>query len=288
MAVFSNLEGTMKKTFILGKNGAQFSTDGVEVSVRNYQGTQLVPFNAADPVNPSNVVTLSYFNAHSGGGSGGALSGTVEPDVSLGENGDTYFQLDDVNIINIFFKDQNIWKPFKVTPPVTDSDYVTSITVQPSDFVPNGSEYSKTITAAQHGRGANLLIQVQDPGGNTVGTSITVDDIGNITITVVEVPTTYLNVKLIGETTMSTPYSALVNKSQWTNNAGVYTLSVASTVHGQEPGPLYLAIYENAVDGAVAAEPYNLVTVDSTIDSSGNVAFKSFVPFSGKVVISGK
>lgn len=288
MAVFSNLEGTMKKTFILGKNGARFSTDGTEVQVQNYQGTSLVPVSAAEPINPSHLVTLSYFNAHSGGGAGGALSGTTVPSNSLGENGDTYFQLDTDNITQIYFKDQDRWKPFKGTTPGTDSDYVTSVTAMPNEFIAQGTKFEYKLPETIHQRGIDLLVQVQDQGGNTIGTEVTLDGSGNITISVNTQPTDYLIIKLIGATTMTTPYSAFVNKADWSLSTGVYSYTVTAATHGQQAGPLYLAIYQNTVDGSTASAPFDLVTVDTIIDGTGNVTFKSYESFSGKVVISGK
>ena len=287
MAVFSNLEGTMKKTFILGKNGARFSTDGTEVVVQNYTGTDLIPVSAGEPIKPDNLVTLSYFNAHSGGSAGGALSGTTVPSVSLGNNGDMYFQVDATSIVQIFFKDQGIWKPY-ATAPVQDSDYVTTFTAQPSDFIQQDQEYVYSISAITHQRGSNLLVQVQDPTGNTVGCDIDVDISGNISIGMTSRPTQIQIVKLIGVTDMTQPYSALVNKIDWITAGDKYSFTVSATTHNQASGPLYLALYENSVDGATSSAPYSLVSLDSVIDGSGNVTFTSYVPLSGKVVISGK
>ena len=90
MAVFSNLEGTMKKTFILGKNGAKLTFAQNALNVYNYQETSLIPISAADPTDGTHLVTLAYFNSHAGGGSGNALRGTVDPDPSLGTDGDVY------------------------------------------------------------------------------------------------------------------------------------------------------------------------------------------------------
>lgn len=88
---------------------------------------------------------------------------------------------------------------------------------------------------------------------------------------------------------MTAPYSSPVNKAQWSSvSGGKYNLTIPQSVHGQEIGPLYLAIMENEVDSATSSSPYDLVTVDSSIDVAGNVTFSSYVPFSGKVVISGK
>lgn len=289
MAIFSNLEGTMKKTFILGKNGARLSTDGTEVEVQNYQGTAAVPVSAADPKKPQHLVTLAYFNAHGSGGAGGALSGTTVPDVSLGKNGDMYLQVDATDIIQIYFKDQDIWKPFKGTTPITDSDYVTQVVLAPADFISNGANYQASILETTHKRGINLLVQVQDPGGNTIGTEVTLDSMGNISVGIDEVPTTDLILKLIGTTNMTTPYDTLVNTIDWiSTGTGKFTLSIPATQHGQAIGPLYLAVYENTVPGGTSAAPYAAVTVDSAIDVNGNVTFTAYDAFSGKVVISGK
>lgn len=289
MAVFSNLEGTMKKTFILGKNGARISTeDGTELIVQNYGGTDLIPVSAADPTIPSHLVTLAYFNAHTGGGGSGVLSGTTVPDVSLGVNGDMYIQVDDTSIVQIFFKDQSIWKPFKSTPPITDSDYVTAFIVTPQDFAPTGGVQSYSLPESIHKRGADILVQIQDPDGNIVMSDVTVDVSGNITISVLDVPSTSLKINLIGATTMTTPYSSFVNKTDWVSSGDKYTLSISAATHTQASGPLYLAIYENSIDSASASAPFNLVSADSQIDMSGNVVFTTYLPFSGKVVISGK
>lgn len=292
MAVFSNLEGTMKKSFILGKNGAKLSTDGDVLQIQNYQGTRLIPISAGDPVANTHLVTLSYFNQHNNAGSGNTLRGSSIPAQSLGVDGDTYFQVDATKIIQIFIKDLGIWKPFLGGPtPGNDSDYVTAITVNASDFtlIPGTSDYTYSIPESTHQRGFDVLIQIQDPTGNSVSLQTEVDGIGNITLTSfgpLDLP--YIVVKLIGATSMTTPFSKLVNKSEWVANADKYNLSIPASEHGQEPGPLYLAIYENTVDGSTSSAPYILVAADSTIDSNGNVVFTAYSSFSGKVVISGK
>lgn len=284
MAVFSNLEGTMKKTFILGKNGVTLSTDGQQLEVLNYDGDSLVPISAADPIRPSNLVTLSYFNSHSGG----VLSGTTVPDPTLGQNGNVYYQVDATKIVQIYLKDNNIWKPFSKTTPTDDSDYVTTIPVTPDEFMSDNGVYKYSVLSNIHQRGTSLLVQVQDPGGNAIGTEVRVDGTGNIDIVINDKPSTNLNINIIGATTMTAPYSNNVDKSQWVLDAGEYRLDVPASTHGQQPGPLYLAIYENITDSPTSSEPFTAVTVDTKIDSAGNVVFVSYVPFSGKVVISGK
>lgn len=291
MAIFSNLDGTMKKSFILGKNGGRLAYDDTQsaIKVQNYQGDRLIPVSVADPVEASHAVTLGYFNTHGGGGSTNPiLSGTVEPDVSLGENGDAYFQLDATNIVQIFMKDSGVWKPFKKPAPPVDSDYVTSITIMPNDFNLTNNSYSYVLPESVHNRGAGILVQIQDSTGNIIQTDVKVDDVGNITIITNEIPSNYLIIKLIGETTMTTPYSNSINKTEWVQSGDMWTLSIPVSVHNQEAGPLYVAIYENVVDGATGNPPYSLISTDSIVDSAGNVTFKAYAPISGKVVISGK
>ena len=291
MAVFSNLEGTMKKSFIIGKNGAKLTTDGDVVQFQNYQGTRLIPISAGEPVANTHLVTLGYFNQHNTG-SGSTLRGNSIPAQSLGIDGDTYFQVDAEKIIQIYIKDLGIWKPFQGGPgPDVDSDYVTSVTVNADQFalVPGTTDYTFSLPESVHQRGSDVLIQIQDPTGNSVTLQTEVDGIGNIILTSNgELDLPYIVVKLIGATSMTTPFSKLINKSEWVANADKFDLSIPVTEHNQESGPLYLAIYENSVDGSTSQAPYDLVAVDSTIDSSGNVVFSSYAAFSGKVVISGK
>jgi len=292
MAIFSNFEGTMKPTFVLGKNGGRISyLPGEEaIAAQDYKGTKLIPISAADPVEQSHVVTLAYFNTHGGGGSGGGtiLKGTTVPDQSTGEDGNVYFQVDDTNIVDIFIKDAGVWKPFNNPVPPTDSDYVTSFIVQPNDFVSASGMYVYTLQESIHNRGAGVLVQVQDATGNSVQPEVLLDNIGNITLRVLDQPSEYYIIKLIGETTMTTPYSAPVNKAQWVLSGDMYVLTIPATTHNQAAGPLYIAIYENVVDGATSVAPYTLISTDSIIDGSGNVTFRTYAPLSGKIVISGK
>lgn len=286
MAVFSNLEGTMKKSFILGKGGARLSFDSGVLFVRNYQDTSLIPISAADPLDGTHLVTLSYFNSHSGGGSGNALRGTTDPDVSLGTDGDVYYKIDDTSILQIYIKDSGIWKPFTST---TDSEYVTTEVATPSDFTQVGSDYVYTLSAAAHGRGTDIIVQLQDTStGQVQNASIVVDSSGNITITVGQEPTSNYNIVIIGGTTLFTPYSQLIDKSNWVLSGSEYTLSIPQSTHDQVPGAIFLAVYQNTVDSATSASPYEIVAVETAIDDNGNVTLTANETFSGKVVISGK
>lgn len=286
MAVFSNLEGTMKKTFILGKNGAKLTFAQNALNVYNYQETSLIPISAADPTDGTHLVTLAYFNSHAGGGSGNALRGTVDPDPSLGTDGDVYYKIDATNILQIFIKDSGIWKPFIAA--VSDTAYVTTTPATPSDFTQVGSNYVYTLSASAHGRGSNIIVQLQGTSGNVTNSDVVVDGSGNITVTVDSLPTQTINVIIIGDTNLSTPYSQLINKANWTSTGSDFTLTIPQATHGQAAGAIFIAVYQNTVDSATSTSPYSLVAVDTGIDSSGNVTLTASETFSGKVVISGR
>jgi len=291
MAIFSNLSGTMQKSFVLGKNGSRLTYNDTQntIRVQNYQGTRLINLSVADPIEPSHAVTLGYFNTHSGGESvNPIMRGRTEPDLSLGSDGDVYFQIDDSNIVQIYIKDNSKWKPFKEPAPVLDSNYVTTTLLLPSMFVFENNRWSYILRENVHNRGADILVQVQDSSGNNEQPNITIDNAGNIQVTCSNMPTDNVIINLIGKTTMTVPYSNNINKSQWAKRNDMYTLTIPSSAHKQQPGPLYLAIYENVTDSATSQSPYTLVTTENNIDTIGNVTFSSYTPFSGKVVISGK
>lgn len=87
---------------------------------------------------------------------------------------------------------------------------------------------------------------------------------------------------------MTTPYGKTFNQTDWMSVNDKYTYTVDATTHGQNIDNLYVVIYANEVPGATAMAPFDLVTTEAAIDSSGNVTFTSDEAFSGKVVISGK
>lgn len=286
MAIFSNLEGTMKTSFVLGKGGAKLSYENAGLSIYNYNGTSYLPLSAGTPVNPNDLVTLQYLNTHGSGSEYAHLSGTTDPDNSIGTNGDMYFKVNSTNVVQIFFKDDSMWKPLNAT---SDDSYVTKIQATPSEFVLTGSTYVYTLSAATHGRGANIIVQLQ---GSTTGSvfdaDIVVDNSGNITVTTSTQPQETVNVIIIGQTFSLTPYSELIDKIDWVLSGSDYVLTISQPTHGQVPGAIFVSVFQNTVDAATSTSPYKLVTVQTTIDSSGNVTLTSNIQFSGKVVISGK
>lgn len=290
MAIFSNLEGTMKNTFIIGKNGSTLVYLNGELRVMNYQKTDLIPISVANPTNNTHAVNLAYFNAHAGGGGGGnanILHGTTDPLPSLGEDTNVYFKLDSTSIVSIYFKDQNTWKPYAV-PPVQDSNYVTDYIIRPSDWVLNGSSYQYHLSEETHNRGSNIIVQLQDDTGAVSFSQIVVDSSGNIEITRSTLPTGDYKIMLIGATTLTTPYSHAINKADWSLVSGQYQITINSSTHGQSSGPLFLSVLQNTIDGNTSSSPFEAISVDTLIDSNYNVTLKSSIQFSGKVIISGK
>lgn len=290
MAIFSNLEGTMKKSFGVGKNGGTLVYDNGTLKIMNYQQNDLIPISVANPTDDTHAVNLAYFNSHGGGngGSAGILHGTTDPVQSLGEDNNVYFKLDSTNILNIYFKDNGIWKPYAVAPPVQDSSYVTEQVILPSDWISNNGVYQYSLPAATHGRGSDIIVQLQDNNGASTLAQVVVSSQGNITVTSNVLPSTNYKILLIGDTTLTTPYPKLINKAAWSSVSGAYQLNILATEHNQTPGPLFITVYQNTVDGATSAAPYEVVSLDTAIDSSGNITLKSNILFSGKVVISGK
>lgn len=286
MAVFSNLEGTMKKSFILGKNGAKISFENSSLKIYNYQGTSLLPISAGEPTDNTHLVTLSYFNSHAGGGGSGALSGTTDPDSNLGQNGDVYYKVDSTSILAIYFKDAGIWKGLASSS--GDTSYVTSTHVTPTDFVQSGLTYVYSLPASTHGRGSAIIVQIQSTLGEVQDNDVQVDSSGNITITLNALPTESFNVLIIGETHLSSPFQKLIDKSSWTASGSEFTISIPQTEHDQVAGSIFISTYENTVDSATSQSPYALVSVQTAIDNSGNIILTSNTLFSGLVVISGK
>lgn len=289
MAIFSNLEGTMKKSFVVGKNGGTLVYENGSLKVMNYQQTDLIPISVANPTDDTHAVNLAYFNSHGGGGGGsaGILHGTDDPLQSLGEDNNVYFKLDSTNILNIFFKDLGVWKPLSVTP-VQDSSYVTEHVITPSDWVSNSGVYQYSLPASVHDRGSNIIVQLQDNTGATSMAQVVVSSQGDISITSNTLPTTNYKLLLIGATNLTTPYPKLIDKASWSSVSGAYQLTIMASEHAQASGPLFITVYQNTVDAATSTAPFEVVSVDTSIDSSGNITLTSNILFSGKVVISGK
>ena len=149
-----------------------------------------------------------------------------------------YFKLDDTNILNIYFKDTGIWKPFSV-PPVQDSNYVTEQVILPSDWISNAGVYQYSLPATTHQRGSDIIVQLQDSSGASTLAQVVVSSQGNITVTSNVLPSTNYKLLLIGATTLTTPYPKLINKANWSSVSGAYQLTILATEHNQASGRVY-------------------------------------------------
>lgn len=288
MAVFSNLEGTMKRSFILGKNGAKLSTDGVELRVTNYQDDQRLPISAANPVDDTHLVTLGYLKANTGTG-GNHLSGGGVPSDALGVDGDVYYQVDSTKIIAIFFKDHGIWKPFFGGTGPTDSAYTTSVLLTPADFVADGAGFKATVPESVHMRGVDFILQLQGDTGDLMGATSVVDGFGLVEVQTTVKPVGNINLIFVGRTTMTVPYTKKINVSSWTNiTPNEVQLVIPASEHNQVPGSIFVAVYENTVAGPTSLAPYAITMVGTNIAANGDVTLSTITGFSGKVVISGK
>lgn len=289
MAVFSNLEGTMKKSFIVGKGGAKLVYINGSLKLMNYNESDLLPISVAQPTDDTHAVNLAYFNANKGSetGNGTILHGTVDPDETLGSDENVYFKLDSTSILGIYFKDGGIWKPYSAAPTI-DSDYVTTYVVQPSDWVNNGSNYSYTLLSTVHNRGTDFAVQIQNSTGTITSPSTTIDSSGDITVNSNILPTEEYEILIIGATNLTTPYSKKIDKAEWSSVSSHYEMVIPASTHLQASGPLFITVYQNTVDGITSAAPYSVVGLETSIDSSGNVTLQSNIIFSGKIVISGK
>lgn len=289
MAIFSNLEGTMKKILIIGKKGIRLTSSSTDLQVQNYEGTDLRPLGVATPVLDTHAVNLQYFKANSTGVANNPIShGTSLPANSFGQDGYSYYQVDDTKIVNIFMKISGVWVPMQNVTPPPEADYVEQTHVTVADWVDNtDGTYSQGISAADHGLGATPLVQIQMLDGGLVIPAIQLDAVGNITLTQNAAPVN-CNVVMIGDTDMTTPYVGNVNKNQWVAVGDHFEYSVPQSVHNQASGAIFFSTYENAVDGPTSVGPWNYLVIQMQIDSASNIIFKSTKAFSGKIVVSGR
>ncbi|HHT8265581.1 TPA: hypothetical protein ACT2UD_004467 [Escherichia coli] len=104
MAVFSNFEGTMQPKFILGKKGASINFINDSVSIKDYLGEQFLPLKVGTSSDPNSAVNVKYLEDNPN-----ALFGVVPPTDDVGKNNNTYFQIDEDGIVDIFAKSNGTW-----------------------------------------------------------------------------------------------------------------------------------------------------------------------------------
>ncbi|WAE77164.1 colanic acid-degrading protein [Escherichia phage ph0011] len=104
MAVFSNFEGTMKPKMILGKNGASINFVNDSVSIKDYLGEKFLPLKIGTPSDQDSAVNVRYLEDNPN-----ALFGVQPPSGDIGKNNNTYFQIDEDGIVDIFVKTNGTW-----------------------------------------------------------------------------------------------------------------------------------------------------------------------------------
>lgn len=112
MSIFSNLEGTLNSKFTIGKNGSTLVFENNQLKIMDYTSTNLLPLQAGDPVQATDVLTLQYYANNPS-----ILNGTTVPDNSLGLDNNVYFLMNSNSIESMYFKKSGAW---------IKSDYISS------------------------------------------------------------------------------------------------------------------------------------------------------------------
>lgn len=288
MAILSNLEGTMRKIFVFGKNAIRLTATDKELQVLSYDGKDTRPVVVANPSKDTHAINLGFFKANSTGSASNPIyHGTTVPSPSFGEDGHSYYYLKDDKIENIFIKIDGVWVPMNTVPEDTE-DFVVQAHIFVSDWVDNADgTHTMYIPESVHNKGTDLVVQIQMLDGSLIVPALQVDAEGNITLTQTT-GAVNCNVVIIGATEMALPYTGNIKKSQWVPVLDEFELSIPQSTHQQASGALFVTVYENSVDSDTSTAPWNLVGVQMQFDNASNIVLRSTKAFSGKVVIAGK
>lgn len=189
MAVFSNFEGTMQPKFILGKKGASINFINDSVSIKDYLGEQFLPLKVGTSSDPNSAVNVKYLEDNPN-----ALFGVVPPTDDIGKNNNTYFQIDEDGIVDIFAKSNGTWvKSLYINKKVLSSknggDFIgliTGGTVQQAQFYITPEEFgAKGDGETDDTAAVNLCaayakenkIQIQAGGNYRIKTAIYLEDV---------------------------------------------------------------------------------------------------------------
>ncbi|WNV47558.1 hypothetical protein ENKO_455c [Klebsiella phage fENko-Kae01] len=154
-----------------------------------------------------------------------------------------------------------------------DSDYVTSISIPSSEQQQSGNVFVSTIPASVHGRGNDIVIQLQSlDQTNFVLYDADVSVVnGNITVTKYD-DTPYRAV-IIGKTLKTTPYVAPL---AWTASGEKFLMNIAASEHGKKN--ISFTVYEGN----------NVVMLEVDLESDEEIILHSNIELTGKIVIVGK
>jgi hypothetical protein len=153
-----------------------------------------------------------------------------------------------------------------------DSDYVTMYAVSGPAMTNNGDgTYSYTLSSTVHGRGSNVVVQVQNIIGTIYNPDVNVDNSGNIKVT--QTDNTDFDIIIVGPTNERTVYNTPL---VWVTSGSNFSMSIQYTTHlKQSPS---LSVYDASGQ---------MVQVLVIIDNLDNITLESSENFIGKVVITG-
>lgn len=159
-----------------------------------------------------------------------------------------------------------------IIPSGSDSDYTTEIYIPSSSQVQSGTIYTTTIPANVHGRGNDLIVQLQSTSSprEVFFSTVQVQD-GNITIKTEGNDPFY--VILIGKTLQSTP---IVIPIDWVQSNNEYVANITNSQHGKTN--ISYSIYDNDT----------ISTVNVELDENEGLVLHSLINFIGTIVIAGK
>ncbi|WP_416470269.1 carboxypeptidase-like regulatory domain-containing protein [Salmonella enterica] len=154
-----------------------------------------------------------------------------------------------------------------------DSDYVTSISIPSSEQQQSGNVFVSTIPASVHGRGNDIVIQLQSlDQTNFVLYDADVSVVnGNITVT--KYDDTPYRVVIIGKTLKTTPYVAPL---AWTASGEKFLMNIAASEHGKKN--ISFTVYEGN----------RVVMLEVDLESDEEIILHSNIELTGKIVIVGK
>lgn len=176
MAIHTNLTGTFSDSFQLGKSGIVLRFDGEGIVCNNITETELVPVSVKEPTKPEHAVPLSFLSTYA---AIAPLYGVNEPTNDIGVNTQVYYQLNDTNIVQIFFKHNDIWKPFiGALPPEPDSVIKHIFTGVVWTDNGNGT-FRYDVPSTIHG-GTIPIVQIYQPDGTQIKWTVEFDGLGGV------------------------------------------------------------------------------------------------------------
>lgn len=205
---------------------------------------------------------------------GTVIEGTVNPDGSFtidipgGVQGPGNIVIE---VTSPNYNDKTVTIP--VLPAGDDSDYVTEIYVPSSAQTLNGDVYTSSVLASIHGRGSELVIQLQSDNASreVFFAEVFVSEAGDLTIEKYDDSPFY--VVLIGTTLQTTPFSQPI---AWTASGDGFVFSIPQSVHGKKN--ISFTVYDGDYVG----------TVEADIESDEELILHSDTDYTGTVVIAGK